>query len=370
VSVNSHVENIQGVNQLGGWISTRFQRLQFNRQVYPHTEVGNALYFRNHDQDQNDVLILGHLDTVYRYRDHVPFADERGRLYGSGVAESKGGIAITLVALQALRFARVLRKIRCGVLLTTDNTLGGRFSGRLVTDLAGKSRFVIGTKYGDPGGTCVSSCSGSREYHIDLTHPKRDDRRLRTDLITSLARKSLAWQRLSSAERGVHIIINALEAQTNRGRVADHAGVTITARFVSREQSVELDRAIRAIAKRGANGSLEVQIRSGGQRLPVLETDPSRRFLEAAREIAQQLEVNLESIHRGIPSDICQVPEGIPVLDGFGPIGAEVRSPGEYIIRDSLIDRSALLALLTHGCARSPAHPDAVATCQGAGQEA
>ena len=176
-SVNSHAENVPGVNQLGEWIATRFQHLQFNRQVYPQTEAGNVLYFTNHDQERNDVLILGHLDTVYRYRDHVPFRNERGRLYGSGIAESKGGIAIILGALQALRFARALRKIRCGVLLTSDNTLGGRFSGRLVAELAARSRHVIGTQGGDPGGTCVNSCSGSQEYSIGLTNPKRRARR-------------------------------------------------------------------------------------------------------------------------------------------------------------------------------------------------
>lgn len=354
VSMDSHVHNIQGVNQLGEWISTRFQRLHFDRRVYPHAEVGDILYFTNHDQDRNDILILGHLDTVYGFQDHVPFSEEHGRIYGSGAAESKGGIAIALVALQALRFARALKKIHCAVLLTTDNTIGGRFSGGLVRDLAARSRFVIGTKYSDPGGTCVISCSGSQEYCIELNSVKRGRRKTSLDLVSSLARKSLAWQKLSSGERGIRIIIDSLAAQTNPGRIADHATATITARFSTRQQSAELDREIRSIAERGANGNLQVQIRSGARRLPVVESEENRRFFERLRNVAEQLEVNLEPTHRGIPSDICQVPEGIPVLDGFGPIGAETRSPSEHIIRDSLIDRSALLALAIHSCALDP----------------
>ena len=98
------------------------------------------------------------------------------------------------------------------------------------------------------------------------------------------------------------------------------------------------------------DGNLLVLIRSGVRRLPVIETPESRHFFERAKEVAERLEVNLEPIHRGIPSDICQVPEGTPVLDGLGPVGAETRSPTEYAIRDSLIDRSALLALIIYSC--------------------
>jgi D-alanine-D-alanine ligase len=350
ISIESHARNVQGVNQLGEWITTRFQRLQFDCQVYPQTEVGNVLYFTNHGEERNDVLILGHLDTVYSYQDYVPFAEDRGRIRGSGAAESKGGLAITLVALQALRFARVLRKLRCGVLITTDNTLGGRYTGGLVADLAARSNHVIGTKHGDPAGTCVVSCSGSQEYFIELTGTKLGRKKPPTDLVAILARKCTAWQKLSSAQQGIRIIINSLSAQTHPGRIADHAAVTITARFLNRLQSTRLDHEIRAIAERGADGYLQVQIRSGSRRLPVVQTPESRGFFEQASVLAGQMAVMLEPIHRDIPSDICEVPEGVPVLDGLGPVGVDARSPNEHILRDSLIDRAALLALILHSC--------------------
>jgi len=35
-------------------------------------------------------------------------------------------------------------------------------------------------------------------------------------------------------------------------------------------------------------------------------------------------------------------------LEGMGPLGAEYRSPNEYIIKDSLIDRALLLVLTIH----------------------
>jgi hypothetical protein len=41
VSISSHVHDIEGVNELGSWISNRFQQLGFYRHIFPQTEVGN-----------------------------------------------------------------------------------------------------------------------------------------------------------------------------------------------------------------------------------------------------------------------------------------------------------------------------------------
>ncbi len=50
-------------------------------------------------------------------------------------------------------------------------------------------------------------------------------------------------------------------------------------------------------------------------------------------------------LHRDTSSDICHVPDRIPALDGFGPIGGATQTPNGYILRDSLIDRAAVLAM-------------------------
>ena len=70
------------------------------------------------------------------------------------------------------------------------------------------------------------------------------------------------------------------------------------------------------------------------------------KFFEIVQNLANRLEVRVKPIHRITSSDICYVPEEIPVLDGFGPIGGGTNSPNEYILSDSLIDRAALLAML------------------------
>ena len=64
VELDTYGHNSEGVNQLGNWLATRLAPLGFTRRVYPQTEVGNVVYFSNHDRDRNDILLLSHLETA------------------------------------------------------------------------------------------------------------------------------------------------------------------------------------------------------------------------------------------------------------------------------------------------------------------
>jgi len=349
VAINSNVNNVEGVNTLGNWVSTRFSHLGFHRQVYPQSEVGNTLYFSNHMKDRNNVLILGHLDTRYDFDTYVPFHEERGHIIGSGVAESKGGIAIVLGALHALRFTRSLKNVRCGILLTADDSIGGRFSKKLIAELSASSKCVIGIKYGNIKGGIVTGCAGTREYQIFLSNVKsRKNDEIPKDVMAFVAKKITAWQKLSSEEDGVWVKVIQLNAWATEGISSDHASVTLMVRFNEKKKAKEIDRQIVKIAEKNMDQSFQVQIKRRFRRLPVHETDVNLKFYENIKSIADQQEVRIQADYRNSSSDICYVPEHIPALDGLGPIGAECNSPNEYIIRDSLIDRSALLAMIIY----------------------
>jgi glutamate carboxypeptidase len=47
------------------------------------------------------LLFLGHLDTVVSHPEHQPAREEDGRLYGSGTADMKGGVALSLAVARA-----------------------------------------------------------------------------------------------------------------------------------------------------------------------------------------------------------------------------------------------------------------------------
>lgn len=351
VSIQSHVHNAEGVNTLGHLISTHFRKLDFHRQVFPQTEVGHMLYFSNHIEAKKQILLLGHMDTSADFQTFVPYYEDRGRIFGTGVAECKGGIAVILAALHALRYVRVLRNIPCGVLLTSDDTLSGRFSKNIIKALAHNSRYVIGTKFCDLKGGLVTSCSGTAPYRIEVANLKNGTAVTGVNVIDWVAQSSLAWQKLSLPDAGIEVRITNLSAQTNPGLSSDHAVVDLDVRFRHREELDDLDCRIRKIASKGPNGELQVRTRAGECRPPVLDTEANQAFFSMVQSLAEKLEIRLDAIHRSRSSDICHVPESIPVLGSFGPLGGHTSTGQEYILRDSLIDRAALLALTIAQCA-------------------
>ncbi|MFM7171808.1 MAG: M20/M25/M40 family metallo-hydrolase, partial [Caldilinea sp.] len=65
------------------------------------------------------------------------------------------------------------------------------------------------------------------------------------------------------------------------------------------------------------------------------------------QELATQLGFSVAGARTGGASDASFVAaEGVPVLDGLGPIGGLDHSPQEYIELSSIVPRTALLALL------------------------
>lgn len=350
VSINSYTYNVDGVNALGNFMSARFQNLGFHKQIFPQTEVGNILYFKNHDSDTNDVLLLAHMDTYYDHRDYIPYSQARGKIFGSGIAESKGGLTIILLALQALRFTRSLRPIKVGVLLTTDDLLAGRQSKNHIAEISRHSHYAIGMKYGLPNGGIVSSCGGSREYEIKVTGLKNGND-TPEDMVSVISGKIQSWKKLASEERGISVAFSSLHAQNVMGKRSNYSDIVFEVRFRDKI-SAELDEKIISIAEKGMGKKLQVQIKRGARRLPVLESEQNKKFYNLVETIAKKIEVRTEALYRSSSSDICHIPEGIAVLDGFGPIGADIRSSNEHILKESLLDRATLLSMVIYRCSK------------------
>lgn len=350
VELNSYVRNIEGVNACGNWMAEKLAQLGFHRQVYPQVEVGNILFFANHTHWENDILLLGHLDTPYRYKDHSPYRESGNRLYGSGIAENKGGLAIMLAALQSLRFARVLKNIRCGVLLTTDDWLQGRFSRGLVETFAEHSNYILGLKQGGPEGSVVTSRAGASYYQVEFMLPKQYQEDVESKVITDLCRKVIAWQRLSNEEKGVILCVTSIEGNALFGKVPDNATASLSVRFKERHQGSEVDMEIKRIAEKEAKSCVRLQVTGGVRRPPMVYSQEIEKLWNLAKKAAGQLEISLQQEHRWSSSDICFVPEGKAMLDGLGPIGGGNNSSNEYVVRSSLVDRAALLAAFMHGC--------------------
>ncbi len=352
VELRTPPHEVEWVNALGEWLTAQFKQLGFSVHTIPRVDVGNVLYFYNHDDDERDVLLLGHLDTPIPAGGFVPFREAGSRIYGTGAAENKGGIAVALAALRALRYARTVRRIRCGVLLTTDDTRNGAAGRGVIEELAVRARYVIGLKAGTPESGIVTSRAGRGTYRLETIYPKKR-RVTEAAVLAHLYRRVQAIEQLSDGDAGLHVAIRRLELDAPFGRMPEKADAVVSVRFKRLEDGERIEQEIRALAaKRSAKG---IRLRVAGQirRPPLAETPARRAFSEEIARIGKRLQVTVAPTHRWHSADICFVPEEVPAVDGMGPMGGGERTQEEYVLRSSLVDRAALLAMVMHRCAKA-----------------
>ncbi len=345
VNVNSSVTNLEDVNKLGKMITARFSHLGFTVREHHEFDVGNMLYFTNHDSEENDVLLLCHTDTWYTNQDFTPFYKVGNKLYGSGIAESKGGLITMIAALKALRFARKLKKIKCGILIITDDSLGGRHSKQLVHDTAKISKNIIELKWGLLNGGIATSCSGVTRYHIDLTHIRRPDETIK-DVIPDMCKKVVAWKKISENHNDARITISEFRAITSFGRAPEHGQLSLESRYATPQQGQRFDSELRRISKKKDKTKLDIHISKIATRDPVEKSDNISKLYELIKKTAKESDIKIESMHRYATSSLCNILQDLPMVGSMGPIGSDHRTPNEHIYKDSLIDRSVLLALV------------------------
>lgn len=346
ISINSYTNNVESVNLLGNWITEKLNNLGFNRQTFKQNDFGDILYFSNHHSEINDVLLLSHLDTIYDYRDYVPFMIDRGKIIGSGSAESKGGIAIALAAISALKFTRNLKNLKIGFLLATDDIFGGRIAKKLIREFAHNSKIVLGLKYGELNGALLTSNSGALHYQVDFSAYNNNHEI--TDIMNPLSRKVLSWQKLSDHKKNIQILIKEINAKASAFTLSNHATVRIIAAYNDFLDKESLDKSIKEIANKNNKSKLDVTIKRTLSREPFMKTSSQQLFYEQIADYCKKFELKLSQSHRNYSSNICFVPNEVIAIDGFGPIGGNPRSPNEFIYRDSIPDRALLLSMIIY----------------------
>jgi D-alanine-D-alanine ligase len=350
VELRSPVDDVEHVNAFGEWLTAQMKYLGFKATIYPQVQAGSVIYFSNHDDDEDDVLLLGHLDTPPSERAFVPYREDGNRLYGTGIAESKGGIAVALAALRALRFARALRRVRCGFLLTSDDTLNGVCGRELVRQHSSRARHVIGLKSAGRDGELVASRAGRSTYKLETQYGKGKTAVTSAHVIGHLFRRLQALQKLSDPESGIQVSVRRIHVDSPFGRLPETAEATVTVRFSRLEDGERIHDEIRAVGKQRSKRGVRFRV-AGGMRRPPMVTNPgSEEFLQEVTRVGDRIHVPLAAAHRWHSSDICFAAEDVPKLDGLGPIGFGERTENEHVLRSSLVDHAALLALVIRSC--------------------
>lgn len=347
VDANSHVRNVDGVNYCSKIISTELSQLGFTHEVYPQMEVGNMYYYTNSFDQKLDYLLLLPVDNKTKLADHENFSEQEQYLEGTGIWENKGGATIILSALRALRFTKNLRKVKIGILLITDSSIDGRYSKTIIKQKSDLANCVIAISGSSKTGGLILSRSGSASYKFETKLIKTDH----SDNISLTAQnfnKVLASITDISKNDNENLIAPyEIQFKSNIFKRYAYGSAGISVRYNSKEILEEIEQKVKKIITQQKRSKIyNIQFEGGQKRPAMVLSNENEKVFDIAYELAKSIDVRVTKEHRWSSSDICFVPQNIPKLDGFGPVGEILPSENERILRHSLIERSLLLAMV------------------------
>ena len=241
VNTNTYVRNVEGVNELGNIVKKELGQLGFSHEVIPQVEVGNFLFFTNTRADSYDILLLGELDNNTRLADQEYFSVSGQKLSGTGIWEHKGGIVAAIAAFQSLRFVRLLKKMKIGILLTTDSSLQGKFARPVIRSKAENARYILGLHGADLTGSLITSRSGSAVYRFNMHLQQTGDANMVAVAAGTFSKLLSSWSELSVGDSGLVIAPYKTSLNTNILQPYAYGEVVLSVRFNEMDQYQDVD---------------------------------------------------------------------------------------------------------------------------------
>jgi glutamate carboxypeptidase len=296
------------------------------------------------------ILVLGHLDTVYGLGTikKMPFRVTRERAFGPGIFDMKGGLVIALFAAEALARAKWLSRRRIVFLWTSDEETGSQSSREVIEREARRSMavLVLEPANGPKGklktrrkavGTVDLIVTG-RAAHAGL------DPAAGVNAVHELTLQAVRLMRLNNPRRGITVNPTIAQGGTRSNVIPAEARLTIDVRAETIGDMRRIERKLKTLRPILPGARVTVQ---GGFSRPPLERGASAALFSHALEIAHQLGFSIDECLAGGGSDgNFTAALGVPTLDGLGAVGAAAHSPDEQVIISALPDRAALLASL------------------------
>ena len=342
------------LNEIAGFVASQLSDLGGQIELTPQPGYGTHLRARfdfGHDLSEEQVLVIGHLDTVWPVGtlDRMPFRlTPEGAAHGPGVFDMKSGIAIAVRALNAIRTLGLQTKRPVTLLLTCDEEIGSKTSRSLVEEEAKRSAAALVLEPPITGGMVKTGRKGIGVFGVRAigraAHAGLDPRK-GINANVELAHQVLRLAEMNDHERGVTVSVGVMNGGTTINVVPAEASAKVDVRFWTPEDGERIVSEIRSLQPVLAEAQLEIT--GGINRPPMPRSEKNIALYEHARDLAAELGFELNDAVVGGGSDgNFTAAMGVPTLDGLGVDGAGAHADHEHIIVSDIPRRAALLTRL------------------------
>src|SRR5918997_3897284 len=352
-SIDSGTDDKPGVDAVQDWLMERLQRLGFSVERRPQQRWGDDLVARGQGEGRARILLLGHADTVYPRGTAAlrPVTAVGDKLIGPGTCDIKAGLLAGLYALRALAHIGWRDYEAITFVVVSDEEIEERHSVELLLTEGSRHHAVITLEAARENGDIVSARKATRWYAVEATgkaaHAGVEPEKGRSATL-ALAHIIVETFKLNGMKEGMTVKPGRIEGGSNPNVVADRARGMFDLRAWSVADLAELSAAFEQVVAMPWVPGVALRAEPLGAGTPAMERTPGTiRLEEHAVRIAATLGFPLRGARTGGGSDVSYACHArTPGLDGLGPVGGLDHGPDEYILRSSILPRTALLANL------------------------
>lgn len=339
------------VDAVGGLLAKELSCLPVDLETIEEHEVGNHLMFRTPACKRHDrsILLVGHMDTVFpRESGFNWYREDQVNVYGPGVIDMKGGLVAAVFALKALHKLELLEDIPITLVCNSDEEIGSPTSASLLTDLAYRGILGLVFECGGLNGEVVTGRKGKTGYTLDVNgqagHAAFAGAK-KASAILEMAYKIIALEKLNDTGKQLVVNVGTVFGGIGPNTIAESCSVQIDTRYLSNDDGKQCSASITEIADNchipGTSGKLT---RVSG-RYPMEQSPANLELFEKIKVIATALGMQIgHQLRSGVSDANTLASAGLPVLDGLGPVGSCDHSDREFMVRGSLLPRTALAA--------------------------
>ncbi len=351
VAINSYSRNFEGINLAGELVRNYMPESLHHRITKDRNGVNHHLFSTGIEQAGNNLVLLGHVDTVFPPEsDSRRYEETADRIFGAGITDMKAGVVVIIHALGILAEMGMLLSIPVKCLINGDEETGSTHSRPMIKELARWASFGLVFEGGGRGGEVVYARRGIRRFKLTVTGEAQHAgvwEGPKASAILELSRMVQSLEALNDREGGISLNVGKISGGTTTNVIPDLATASFEYRFWDGDAEKQtLDR-INEIIDKPENPMTGATVNCHHHRPAGCPLEGTEELYDMVSKTALELGQKVEKERRGGTSDVnFLVDGGVPTLDGMGPSGALDHSSEECIIRDSLFERTELLALL------------------------
>ena len=353
VNIDSGSFDKEGVEEVAKYLENLYLDLGFYTKLhYLSDKAGPALEVRNNPSiDDIDVLLIGHMDTVFPEGtvSQRPYNREGDLAYGPGIIDMKAGLVSIYYAMKELK-EEFDGKVNICIFHNPDEEISSRYSRDMIEELAKKSKYALVLEPARSNGALVYKRKGLSKYEIKFkgkaAHSGVDPEN-GISAINELAYYVKELHAMINHEAGTCVNVGIVKGGTQANVVSESAELELDLRFTDMNELQKIKDKLEFLLENPKTKGIKVEVIETGHRPPMNPSEKTQKMYEEINNIAEKLNIEIKWAATGGGSDAnFTAALGVPSLDGLGPVGGGGHGPNEYLEVDTVEDRLKILVEL------------------------